>query len=323
MTDKKDDIEVTVSEDTDLALPLDVDILKDEKDAPVTAATEEKSIAEDDPVESLRRQLAEAKEEAERERRARSEIEKRAQDSEILATSATHHVLAAQLDSIESHIANTKQKIDNAKRAYSSALEVADYDAAAKAQEELSMAAYDLRTLDNGKRELQHRQKQAKEAPPPQAKSSEPSADEFVNHLINNGTKATSEYALRNRDNLRTDKQVKKVQAVHQLAVAEGIQVDTPEYFSFIDKQMGWNQQQVEQRPAPKPQAKTVAAPVSRDGAPGTTNPNRVTLTPAQVAIAKELGISPTAYAKNLMKLKANGRDPTADGLRLSADMQH
>lgn len=324
MTDKKDDIEVTVSEETDLALPLDVDILKeDEKDAPVKAATEEKSVAEDDPVESLRRQLAEAKEEAAAERRARAEADRRSQDNEVRAQTAAHHTIAAQLDSVESALSQTKLRAENAKRAYASAMEVADYDAAAKAQEELTSATYDIRTLDQGKRELQHRQKQVKEQPAPQPRQERSGVDGYIDGIMENSSSKAQDYIRRNRASLKSEKDVNRMIAAHELAVNSDIEPDTEAYFAAIDKQMGWNQQPVEQRPAPKPQAKTVAAPVSRDGAPGTANPNRVTLTPAQVAIAKELGISPTAYAKNLMKLKANGRDPTADGLRLSADMQH
>lgn len=322
MTDKKD-IEVTVTEDTDLALPMDVDIIdKEEKDAPVKAATEEKPVAEDDPVESLRRQLAEAKEEAAAERRARAEADKRAQDNEVRAHTATHHTIAAQLDSVDSALSQTKLRAENAKKAYASALEVADYDAAAKAQEELASATYDIRTLDQGKRELQYRQKQAKEQPTPQPRPERANLDGLIDGIVENSSNKAQDYIRKNRASLTSEKTVNRMIAAHQLAVNSDVEADTPEYFAFIDRQMGWNQQQ-EERSAPKAQPKTVAAPVSRDGAPGNTSSTRVTLTPAQVAIAKEMGVSPTAYAKNLMKLRANGKDPNADGLRLSADLQH
>jgi hypothetical protein len=322
MTDKKDDIEVVVSEEeTDLALPLDVDILKDDKDAPVKAEAAGKPAPEDDPVESLRRQLAEAQAEADRERRARADAERQARDNAERAASATNGTIAAHLDAVESALSQTKLRAENAQKAYAAAMEVADYDAAAKAQREMSGAEIDLRTLDSGKRELLQRQKQAKEAPP-QTRQERSGVDGYIDGIMENSSAKAQDYIRRNRSALKSEKDVNRMIAAHNFAVNSDIEPDTEAYFAAIDKQMGWNQQQ-EERPAPKPQTKTVAAPVSRDGAPGVTNPNRITLSPAQVAIAKELGISPAAYAKNLMKLKANGRDPNADGLRLSADIRN
>jgi hypothetical protein len=326
MTDKKDDIEVTVSEDPDLALPLDfelVEVKKDDKDASVVAKAADKSAAEDDPIASLQRQLDEAKAEADRERRARADAERQANDYAQRATAATTGTIAAQLDSVENALANTKSRATAAEKAYASALEVADYDAAAKHQREMSGAEYDLRALETGKRELLQRQKRAAEAPKTER---QPAAgvDAFVDQIIESSSAAAADYVKRNRSALTSEKAVNRMIAAHNLAVNSDVTVDSKDYFDFIDKQMGWGEPaRQEPRPAPKADTKSVAAPVSRDGAPGNTNASRVTLTPAQVAIAKELGITPSAYAKNLMKLKANGRDPNADGLRLSADIRH
>lgn len=325
MTEKKDDIEVIVSEEADLALPLDVDILdKEDKNAAPVAKAAEKPVAEDDPIASLQRQLDEAKAEAERERRARADAERQARDSAERATSATNGTIAAHLDAVESAMSQTKLRADNAQKAYAAAMEVADYDAAAKAQREMSEAQIDMRSLESGKRELQQRQRQAKEAPQQQPTRQERSGlDGYIDGILENSSSKAQDYIRKNRSALKSEKDVNRMIAAHNLAVNSDIEPDTDAYFAAIDKQMGWSQPEVERQPAPKPQTKTVAAPVSRDGAPGTGSPTRVTLSPAQVAIAKELGITPAAYAKNLMKLKANGRDPNADGLRLSADIRN
>lgn len=65
-----------------------------------------------------------------------------------------------------------------------------------------------------------------------------------------------------------------------------------PEYFGEEEK-----------TPKPAPRAATVVAPASRS-----TAPKRIVLTRSQVAIAKRLGVTPEAYAKEQMKLeRANG----------------
>lgn len=71
-----------------------------------------------------------------------------------------------------------------------------------------------------------------------------------------------------------------------------------PEYFDTSEETT-----QPEEREKPAPRAKTVVAAVSRS-----TSPNRVRLTQTQLALAKKLGLTPEAYAKEVIRLgNANG----------------
>jgi hypothetical protein len=70
-----------------------------------------------------------------------------------------------------------------------------------------------------------------------------------------------------------------------------------PEYFE--DEPIQTTEK--EEKPAPRTKPANVVAPATRS-----TAPRQVKLTPTQVSLAKRLGLTPEAYAKELMKLEAN-----------------
>ncbi len=324
--------------DDDLEIVIDDKDLPPDFDAPVEAKTEEKPVVEtkdskaddkpivkndDDPIASLKRQLDEARADAERERQERARVERERNEATTTAQRATHGAITSKIDTVDSAIALAKSEAEKAEREMAAAYEIADYAAAAKAQRLMTRAETQLAELERGKVELEHRRRHAETERREQPAPAVDKAEEFVNYLIANGTPKTQDYVRRNRDNLKSQRAVDKVQAVHSLAVADGIQADTPEYFAFIDKQMGWGDAPADREPL-KPQAKSVAAPVSRDTAKanGDLSDRRVRLTSEEVAFAKELGISPTQYAKNKLRIASNGKDPHADGLRFTNDIR-
>jgi hypothetical protein len=296
----------------------DVDVKATDKDA---AVTEKK--ADDDPIESLKRQLAEAEARAEKESRARTYAEQQAKELEGRYSNASNHTLASQLDSVQSAIELSKTKLENAQREWRDAQEVADWDAASKAQVKMSDAQLDLRTLESGKRELEYRRKSSQEK---QTQTREPAGvDAMIDQTIEASSSKAQDYIRRNRDSLKSTDDVNLLYAAHNLALAKKHTADSPDYFAFIDNQMGWGDSEDIKPQQRQQQERTVSAPVARDttAANGNLTNNRVTLTPQQVAIAKEMGITPSAYARNLMRIKSNGKDPNADGLRFSSDIRH
>ena len=76
-------------------------------------------------------------------------------------------------------------------------------------------------------------------------------------------------------------------------AVNDNMKKRFPEYFEEEPIQ----NTEKEEKPAPRTKATNVVAPVTRSSAP-----KQVRLTPSQVALAKRLGITPEAYAKEVMK---------------------
>lgn len=285
----------------------------------------ERKAADTDPIESLKRQLDEAKAESARERDARLKAEGRANEFEVRSHRATTNTIASQIDSVESAIALAKEEGTRAERELAAALEVADHAAAAKAQRIIARSESTLLGLEQGRRQLNAESERLK-AQTPQPQVVDPNSPEaFVSHLIANGTPSTRAYVEKNREHLTTRRAVDKVQAIHQLALADGLQADTPDYFAFIDQQMGWGGEGGgEKTETPAKQARTVAAPVSRDSnqANGDLSGGKVRLTKEQVDYCREAGLDPVKYAKNILKIKANGRDPMADGLRFSADIK-
>lgn len=333
MTEKTKDPEVVIDDKDPYAeLPMDFEMVEVKKDDGKTdvdvkasdedAGDKKADKADDDPIESLKRQLAEAEARAEKESRARAYAEQQAKDYEGRYSNASNHTLASQLDSVQSAIELSKTKLENAQREWRDAQEVADWDAAAKAQAKMSDAQYDLRTLESGKRELEYRRKSSQER---QTQAPEPAGvDAMIDKTIEASSVKAQDYIRRNRDSLKSTDDVNMLYAAHNMALAKKHVADSEDYFAFIDSQMGWGER-VEIKAQQQRQERTVSAPVSRDtnAANGNLTNNRVTLTPQQVAIAKEMGITPSAYARNLMKIKSNGKDPAADGLRFSSDIRH
>jgi phage I-like protein len=92
--------------------------------------------------------------------------------------------------------------------------------------------------------------------------------------------------------------------SAHNHAVTEGYQADTPEYFAYVESQLGYRPQQraMPSRSAP-PAAPSSAAASSSGG-----NKNLVRLSPEERETASLFGMTPEEYAKNKMALKKEGK---------------
>jgi len=98
---------------------------------------------------------------------------------------------------------------------------------------------------------------------------------------------------------------------LHERLVRSGVDPRSEDYYQTIDKTMRkrfpeeFSEEpgsRTEDRPEPAPRrSNSVVAPATRS-----TAPRQVRLTASQAAIAKRLGISPEAYAREIMKLENN-----------------
>jgi hypothetical protein len=86
---------------------------------------------------------------------------------------------------------------------------------------------------------------------------------------------------------------------VHQKLVKEGVSPQTDEYYERIDSRM--REVFPDKFGKTKRQSSTVVAPVGRS-----PKGKKVVLTQTQVALAKRLGITPEAYARELVKQMEN-----------------
>jgi hypothetical protein len=108
-----------------------------------------------------------------------------------------------------------------------------------------------------------------------------------------------------------------KMVAAHNIAVADGYQPDSDDYFGQIEDTLKISKRvntdydddptsgaaKVTQRRSAPP-----AAPVSRGGGGTGSRPNEVRLTREEIETARDLGMTEKEYARNKMLLKKEGR---------------
>ena len=182
-------------------------------------------------------------------------------------------------------------QLEQAKRAYRDAYEQGDSEMITNAQQELSRATYQAEQMAgmSPRYALQPEPEQVYnqfKAPEPRVQAPEPDDQAKAwgdkNKWFGNDDEMTS-FAL----------------GIHQKLVKEGVPPSTSEYYERIDARM----REVfpdKFEDAPKKEKRrptTNVAPAGR-----TAKGKKVALTRSQLAIAKKLGVSPEAYAKELMK---------------------
>lgn len=307
--------EIDVSEDEREEIDgLDVEpepIIEEEPDDPTPdySHIEPEPEPEDDPeptdaLDDLQRQLAELRGQNE----ALKGQAERGEAAELAADQA--HVVTA--------LNAAKGDLASAQADYEAAAAKGDWKTAATAQSKMALAAADLReyqgALDEVKAAITRFNKGERRAQP--ATPAAP-ADPFE-AAISVMSDKSKEWCRKNKADLqRSPSRGAKAQAAHLEAVDAGIKPDTPEYFAFLDKQMGY--EVTTRKPKPTGQAR-VAAPAGARSAP--TRGGEITevkLSAAEVQMARSMGMSTKEYAANKRELIKNGQDPARTGPRYSA----
>jgi hypothetical protein len=182
-----------------------------------------------------------------------------------------------------------KMEFEAAKRSYKEAYEAGDTDALVEAQEALNLAQ--LRVLKaQGLKEtalqeeedvVQHRREEYQPVQQP---------------VVQPDRKAIA-WQERNKWFGQDEEMTASALGLHQKLVNSGIEVGSDEYYSTLDKTMRKRFSEYFGETKAKPS--TVVAPASRS-----TSSNKIRLSQTQVQLAKKLGISPEAYAKEVLKLE-------------------
>jgi len=135
---------------------------------------------------------------------------------------------------------------------------------------------------------------------------------------------AQKEWLRRHRDVLDDPRRLAHLGAAHHDALAEGNAADSPEYFSFLERRLGYRSDVPGALPfdpmdsVSKPTAPArrvmVSAPVSRSasasgGADLTAMRGRVELTPQEREAAKISGVTEREYAQQKVRLMLAKRD--------------
>ena len=102
-----------------------------------------------------------------------------------------------------------------------------------------------------------------------------------------------------------------------------GLTVDTPEYFRFLDKQMGYQTVNNGKKATPKPSGRPrVAAPGGTRSAPANGALKDIALSRAEIQIARSMGLSNKEYAAQKKEIILNGQNPERGGPRYSNQTQ-
>jgi hypothetical protein len=244
----------------------------------------------------------------EQEQKAREDAEERARVASQKLSAAYNEVEDSNINLITSAIETVKRENEYLKNEYRNALALSDYDRVADLQEAMSGNAAKLLQLENGKQSMQSKPRQ-------KAPDYSNPVEQFASQL----SPRSAEWVRRNPQCVTDQRLQQKMIAAHNLAVADGYQPDSDDYFGFIEdtlkvgnrysRQDDSNREESALSSASKPvsrQAPPPAAPANR----GSTRPNVVRLTKAEAETAKMFGMTEQEYAKNKVALQKEGKMP-------------
>jgi hypothetical protein len=263
--------------------------------------------------EDIDSQIRDLKNRLDEERRARQEAEVRAREAMYHAEKATNDVDDANLHVVSSAINTVKREQDILKAHLREAMSVGDYDKAAELQSEMSTNAARLLQLENGKSAMENRPQ--KQPVQPMARQVDP-VEDFASRLS-----SRSAAWIRSHPQCVTDQRLmQKMIAAHNLAVADGYEPDSDDYFGVIEDTLKMKRQESrdsDENPMSEASAPTqrrvgsappAAAPVARAGNGTGTRSNVVRLTSEEREMAEMMGMKPEDYAKNKMALIKSGK---------------
>lgn len=207
-----------------------------------------------DPVAELKSQFtALQSREADAQRRADQAARERDQAVRAAQT-ARAEVADSQLDTVTSGLQAAKTEAEAAESEYAAAMEKGDFPAAAKAQRKIAAAEARIVRLDEAKVDIESRKAQTERTPSGRqpAQGQQPIDGDPVETFLASRTPASAnwlrahpEYATamgrfsHRQASADEAKRARKLSAAHQDAEAEGIAVDTPEYFDHLEKFIG------------------------------------------------------------------------------------
>ena len=196
------------------------------------------------------------------------------------------------------------------KAAYSAAMAAGDFDQAADIQEKMASNAAERRELMNGKAYIETRG--------PATGAPAPSSDR-LEAIANGLTPKSAAWVRAHPEFARDEDKTNLMIAAHYKALAAKLPNESPEYFAFVEKELGIGHS--DRRPAPNgadtvevdtsaPALSAAAAPAQRrdtqpSAAPasrGTGSKRVIRLTPQEVEAAKISGMSNEEYARNKMR---------------------
>ena len=291
-----------MSDTEDEHLEIELEPLENEK--PAEEIKVEKAEEPEKPMKqeiSADEGIRELKFKLEEERLARLEAEKRVKQASEQASLAKSEVDDTNLKLIDNAIDTVKNNQLSLKRSYADALARGDHEEAADIQVQMSEIAMQKMQLENGKTAYQNRIEQAKVAPPVQ--------NDPVELLASQLSQRSAEWVRAHPEYATNPRLYQKMIAAHNLAMADGLEADSDDYFNTIEDTLKIASALSSASTPTSRRSAPPAAPVSRSP---TTNsgarPNVVRLNSQEREIASMMGMTDQEYAKNKMALIKEGK---------------
>lgn len=286
------------TEDTDL---LEIEVPDDEG----------ADVQKPDAISELQRQLDEM-------RRGKDDADARARDAAAAADAARQEAervrreaVDAQGDAIGNAIAAEEAAATAAERDYETAMAEGDYAKAAKAQRAMAKAEARLSSLEQSKADAEAR----KAAPADRREAQGDPVEQAISEFKSERTRG---WLREHKDCLTDRKKYFRMIAAHNEAVADDLVPDSAEYFEFVETKLGYRKAEADEAdpparksapavPAQKRAAAPYAAPPSREATSSSGRPTRVTLTAAEIEMARAMDMTPAEYAKHKLDLRRSG----------------
>lgn len=258
-------------------------------------------VTAEDGIEELKRRLEEEKKAREDAEIRAQEAYKAAQDAAQREREARERATKASTEVEDVNLTLVKNAIDSVKRDqeiykanYRAAMASGDFDAAADAQEGMSMAAAKLLQLENGKTALENSKSQPREP-------ERPTVTDPVEALAAQLSPRSAAWVRRNPQFARDERLYRRMIAAHEIATGDGLEPDSDDYFAAIETTL--RLRQAPAAPVPERQVAPPAAPVNRD-----TRSNTVRLSAEEREMAQMMGMTDKEYAQNKQILIKEGR---------------
>lgn len=280
------------------AAATDIDVVNDDAQP---AKVEKTAVTPEEGLEKLKKQVEE-------ERSGRLAAEQRANEASRGEAAARGEVQTSQLDLVKGAIERLTESSDTLEGQYADAMAAQDFKAAAKLQRQMGDNSAKLIQLEAGKKALES-------APKPTPRAPVDPVDQFASAL----SPASATWVRAHPEFVRDSHKNRQMIAAHELALARGIKVDTPEYFASVEKTLDLTAPAVakvdpesdataDAAQATGGRAAPAAAPVSRSNGAHGNRPNVVKLTPQEVEMAGIMNMSVEEYARNKVALKKEGK---------------
>lgn len=273
---KEAPVEVTLPDEPVTEVKLEDEVKVSEEKPKIQKATKEDGVDEREiALKNLKSQYEYQKQLAAAEREARLRAEQYAAQQAQTVQYAQNEVQDSNLRIIQNAISSTQSQAEQAERLYAEAMAAGDYEAAARAQRAIAQAESHLLQLENGKARLEEVLSETTEGrvEAPRVPSFEPRIPRDPVEVY--AERLTPKSAAWLRDHPEVVDRIPRLTRAHEDALEDGIQPESREYFDYIERRLGLQQQKSEN--TRETRRNVVSTPVSNSGSVSSRSSNQST----------------------------------------------